>query len=465
MKNFFFVAGFLLLLVQAAAQTVKLTRGEFGIHPVLSNNGVKNVYPVTLSLELIGRPPQTLPDTIEVDFKMYATSKVKLTSPVKTIVIVATDWPDTAKQLKKTIEVEATATSDFDSDELGYFTLGKASGSLQINECAECSFTIRVTKGSVYDYTKPFWVEVGANFDLVDGPEPNNFFAGVFFSKRDIRPVFYRSSKKVSEKSKDTSRKKFANYRRDSNLAVFAGVFESKTITSVAEQRFALRQYYDSSSFMPDAGDSLKVFTGIGKKVTKRTVRNVGLFYSPQVRLTNSSANANGFHVFASLWTELQWQRIEEETEFQQYRKMDSAVKHRDSILYDGKYNVANFKKERDVRSHYLGLGLPIFFKEAIQQNDNVHLFLNPVFGFTNQPTEAYLSTLEAYESNTAKADRPKRGWQPFYAFQFRLNEEKYGLSFTGEVRGLLKRDNQPFVSLALSKKFDLTKFIEFGSN
>lgn len=57
------------------------------------------------------------------------------------------------------------------------------------------------------------------------------------------------------------------------------------------------------------------------------------------------------------------------------------------------------------------------------------------------------------------------RNWYAFYLVQFRLNEEQYGLSFSGEVRGLLKKNSPPVITLVLSKKFDLAKLIEFTTH
>ena len=59
--------------------------------------------------------------------------------------------------------------------------------------------------------------------------------------------------------------------------------------------------------------------------------------------------------------------------------------------------------------------------------------------------------------TNGVGFQQPKRNWNPFALVQFRLNEEKYGISITGEVRSMLMRDAKPVVSLALSKKFDLS--------
>ncbi len=295
------------------------------------------------------------------------------------------------------------------------------------------------------DYSqKPFWMEIGANFDLIDGLQPNNFFSGVFFQKRDIRPVFKQSTR-----------------AEDKNLAVFAGIYESKTITNTQEQNYSLRSYYDSSSFIPDISDSIKIFRGVGTYINKRVVKNVGLFFSPQVRLTNGSANEDGLHIFGSLWFDLQWQRVDEDRQFSQIKKLDS---FRIPIENISDFDNPNFKKETDIRTHYIGVGLPIFFKQSWPTGETVHLFLNPVIGTTSQSTKSYLEELSKAESKGLPL--PHKKWNPFYIVQFRLNEEKYGISFTGEVRGLLNYNNPsnpPYISLALSKKFDLTKFIEFN--
>lgn len=141
-----------------------------------------------------------------------------------------------------------------------------------------------------YNPNKPFWIEIGSNFDLLDGLEPNNLFAGVFFHKRDIRKL---SLKKEKNRRIWTKEQK--------NLGVFAGVFESKTISTLTKGDFGLRQYYDSSSFtpaVPNQPDSIWIFRGTGPIANIQTVRNVGLFFSPQLRLSNGSANEDGLHFF-----------------------------------------------------------------------------------------------------------------------------------------------------------------------
>jgi hypothetical protein len=296
---------------------------------------------------------------------------------------------------------------------------------------------------SKYNPNKPFWVEVGANFDLIDGLRPNNPFFGVFFNKRDIRPLSFRGSPAVQQN------------KAQNNLGIFAGVFESRTVTVRQTDDFFIRTYFDNSSFISGKPDSIKLYKDAGKYAVKKSVNNIGLFFSPQLRLTAHSANEDGLHVFFSAWIELQWQQIKIQNDFTNLVRVDSQVVGMNKMDSINATTVNSVNSEFDIRSHYFGIGFPIFFRE-----DNVHLFINPVIGFSNQPTSKYFDQLQL--NSKLQNATPERKWSPFYAMQFRLNEEKYGISFTGEVRGLLCRDNPPFVSLALSKKFDLKKFLEF---
>lgn len=353
-----------------------------------------------------------------------------------TLNIPASDWPLTATPVEKTYLLYIRTTgraSRMNGDQVGQ---------IEITGHPISHHVLRYSNGAIaintkYDPSKSFWVEIGSNFDLVDGLEANNLFSGVFFHKRDIRPLKRNGGR---------------------NVGVFAGIYESKTATNETEQNFSIRQFYDSSSFSSSDPAKMKIYNGVGNYITRRTVKNVGLFFSPQVRISNLSANEDGLHFFFSLWFDLQWQRIMEEKNFKVSTVLDTT---KVDIATIGDYDISNFKKSIDIRSHYIGFGFPIFFRETTKQDDIVQLFINPVFGLSSQPTTDYLNRIEhATDKDLSTIKRP---WSPFYTVQFRLNEEKYGISFTGEVRGLLKNNNKPLVSLALSKKFDLTKFMEFS--
>lgn len=417
------------------------------LKPHYSKTATSHIDTVHLQVVLTGGFDTTNPEnnTLLLEIARFNLPNKPRIADSAHITFPANAWPVDGSKKDTTIIINLITESFRDSlknDEAGH---------LFIKGHPDTFHTLRLTNTALevntkFDPNKSFWVEVGSNFDLIDGPKPNNFFTGVFLYKRDIRPIFYR------KKDKD----------RVKNLAMFAGVYESKSITSETQQSFSSLQYYDSTSLQTNKADTMKVFDAVGNYVSRRTVRTVGLFISPQVRLTNGDANNDGLHLFASFWMELQWQKIEEEVQFAQLKKMDSSYMPIRYVIDSSNISASgSIKKETDLRSHYFGFGLPVFLRETVGK-DVVHLFVNPVIGASNQPSSQFQIQQPATEFKQIMG--PRREWSPFYLIQFRLNEETYGLSFTGEVRGLLKSNNKPTVSLALSKKFNLSRFMEFNN-
>jgi len=108
-------------------------------------------------------------------------------------------------------------------------------------------------------------------------------------------------------------------------------------------------------------------------------------------------------------------------------------------------------------------------------------MYINGVYGITSQrfvlvdnssPLNAnqYSQTVQninpAYSSNVDGMSlinfaQPKSRWNSFYLIQYRLTEMKYGITFSGEVRGLTLNGSKPAITLALSKKFDLSALLK----
>jgi hypothetical protein len=295
-----------------------------------------------------------------------------------------------------------------------------------------------------YNPNKPFWVEFGANFDLLDKLQTNNLYGAVIMHKRDV-----------------------ASLGGKRNITLFGGVYEAKTVSNEQAFNFANFQYLDNTAFAPpsSAADTAYIVrrdTGTMTRTT--TVTNLGLFISPQIRLTNGSADANGLHVFASLWVEMVWQRSTTTYDYSKTGHYDSFLVPRSAAVFN-QYSAKPTTLQGDFRSHFFGLGLPLYLKSG-----NANLYLNSVIGISNQPGLYYNTRPDTTRDvESMRFFQPVRfnlsgaiTWRPFYLFQFRLNEEKFGISFTGEVRGTLARDYKPYLTLALSKKFDLTKLLEF---
>lgn len=366
------------------------------------------------------------------------------------------DWPITGKQAEVTqlLQLEFDSQADVTNDEIGQIIITNHPASPHYLVVSNDAIPV----SSKYKPNKPFWVEIGANFDLIDGIQPNSPFFGVFFHKHDIRPLWLGNTRLFGNKKVE-----ILDNQAQNNIGMFAGVFGSKTISTNTTADFFQRSYFNNNSFLPGKPDSIRIYKDAGQYAVKRSVRNIGLFMSPQLRLTHKSANTDGLHLFFAPWIELQWQKVTQEIDFSNLVKIDSTVIHVskiDSAVKSSNGLINDAKTETDIRSHYFGIGFPIFFRETAG-DVNVHLFVNPVIGYSNQPTVTYFDELQKYSTKTA-TNVPSRAWNWFYAVQFRLNEEKYGISFSGEVRGLLKKDNPPFVTLLLSKKFDLAKFLEF---
>lgn len=403
--------------------TVTLMNSDTSYNPIITKDDVNRIYSVKLHFHANGTPGK---DTIQVPLEID-TLDAKAVHPklqTSTVTIQPDDWThkDDKDNIEKIVKFQMSSVSTFEHD-VSFFIRQKGD--------AANPAEVRITTIGLYNPNKPFWVEIGANFDFADGLKPNNFFGGVFLNKRDIRPIF--TGKKLRP---DKPRR----------LGLFAGVFESKTISDVSTDAFSVQKYYNDRSTRLTRHDSVGAFIDTGVIKTTQVVKNIGLFFSPQVRLTNGSANADGLHVAASAWLELQWQTISttidytgmlpSDTTYVPHSALDSTIKRR------------KFGSSQDIRSHYFGLGLPIYFKEG-----DANVFFNPVIGLSNQPSSQDLKNF---------TDSTHRHYQLFYIFQFRLNEEHFGIAFTGEVRGLIVPNSKPLVSLALTKKFDLSKFLQF---
>jgi hypothetical protein len=99
-------------------------------------------------------------------------------------------------------------------------------------------------------------------------------------------------------------------------------------------------------------------------------------------------------------------------------------------------------------------------------------LYVNTVLGASTQKFIAVqnpAATNRYYKPNSNPLTNafayPTHNWNAFYLFQFRLNEEKAGISFTGDVRGFLLPDSKPVISLSLSKKINIVNLYNSIAN
>ena len=430
-----FACAFLFITLALPAQQVQIKKGQsFATSPNFSEKNKVQFDTVPVALEFTADMGDSdilflidagnLPGHPQLIFPHLhiPAGRGKANSTLDTLVILSTTrCPDTLSQ-----------------DEFGYL---KVAGS------PEQFLTLRMVARRQYETRKPFWVEMGANLDLVDGLKPNNLFAGIILYNRDVRALTHRIGYDSTQKW--GHRTQWAHNEGPKNLGLYAGVFESKAVSTVFNSNPQSIAYTTSRSLSHPSRDSAYLFKDTGEVKLNQQIRNIGLFFSPQIRLSRGSANEDGMHFFVSGWFEIQWQQISNSFDYSGLKRIDSIPI---PLTQLGAYSVLKNSTSYEVYTHYEGIGLPVFFQEK-----EVNCFINPVVGISNQLSSSVLrQQLETDQGIT------QRQWSPFYAVQFRLNEEHYGFAFSGEVRGLLKPSDKPFVTLVLSKKFSISKLLEF---
>lgn len=276
----------------------------------------------------------------------------------------------------------------------------------------------------------PFWVELGSNFDLLDNIKSSNFYAGIYMFDKDVT--------------------RFGDKTKQNNISFTAGVYESQAVSTSASA---------SNGFVYQTHDT--VLRNFGVVKASSTIKTIGIAFAPLLRINAGKTDANGFHWFFNfLYSELLWQTIA--TNFTYPSSKDTIlIKKQVSSLYPFKETNKNY----DFRSHYLGIGFPLYIKE-----DNYNLYINDVIGFTSQKyfifnnksnQENTLDPLSRNYINDLTFATPKTLWSPFVLLQFRLNEVSYGITFSGEIRELLLLNAKPVITLALSKKFNLDQVLK----
>ncbi len=305
---------------------------------------------------------------------------------------------------------------------------------------------------------QPFWAEIGTNFDLLDNLKTNNFYAGVYMFDKDIANINFQWLLKKAKRSKES---------RPNNISFSGGVYESQSVSIRSINN--VFDYKDGASEILDTATgsikSYKTYRDTGNISATTSIKRVGLFISPMFRITNGKTDANGAHLFIAPYIEMLWQRISAKVDYTKANKTYTITTDTGKlakIRFDAlPYKTQSF--DFDFRSHYLGLGVPLYIKE-----NGFNLFFNPVFGATTQGFTIFanqanpnkyteINQLTTGYNDILNIKRNKSTWHGFYMFQFRLNEVAYGITFSGEIRGITIHESQPVITLALSKKFNLT--------
>ncbi len=298
-------------------------------------------------------------------------------------------------------------------------------------------------KPGTYTNDMPFWMEMGSNFDLLNF-KPNHLYAGILAFEKDLTYIDVIGL--------------------SIPVSFTGGVYESKS-SSASNPSVQTGTFKTANSLINVAGKGYPYYTSIDSASASLTVQTTSMFFSTLLRLNQIPSKTNGFHIYASVYAEMLWQNVTSNITHSKI-KTDS-VNYASSLTAVNTYPSypQNSSLNYDFRSHYFGLGMPIYIKQ-----DDYTFFMNPVIGRTNQkftfsqeePAPYNTATQREYEYPNPAVGFviPTKAWNTFYIAQFRLTSEYYGVSLTGEVRGLFLHQNKPIVSLAISKKFDIGKVL-----
>ena len=118
--------------------------------------------------------------------------------------------------------------------------------------------------------------------------------------KRDLKKFFNKKNLKYHKAE-----------TKNSNISIFAGIYESKTTSDSSTRSInGTYKYFDRYSIDLVRNDSFPAFTDTGSLRHKTATKNISLFLSPSIRITNGSADSDGLHVFVSFfWFEMLWSR------------------------------------------------------------------------------------------------------------------------------------------------------------
>ena len=297
---------------------------------------------------------------------------------------------------------------------------------------------IRLTEKGMYNRIYPFWVDLGTNFDLLNGIQANNLYAGVYGYVKDVARIGGSGR---------------------NNLSILAGVYEGKSISTGSSSDSGL-VYRDGTSYIPSASNNnmFPYYQDTGTIKNTVSITSMGIFLSPQLRLTTGPAEDFGLHMFVSFYTEVLWQKVNNSFDYSGTNRAQTLYADTPALYH---YPFKENSLSADYRSHYVGFGMPLLIRNKI-----FTLYVAPTFGWTNQrfvlvadnwSTSGAYKKQGNYLANSGGFAQPACTWNPFYLITFRLNEEKYGISVTGEVRSILLRDSKSAITISLSKKFDLS--------
>lgn len=259
----------------------------------------------------------------------------------------------------------------------------------------------------IISHYEDFLVTIGANFDFAEGLEANSLYAKVSV----FRP----------------------NLTVNQRIGIYTGLYQNNFF-SIDSSTLGFNINYLSEFSV----DSISFVSNRVSYKSNNSSKNLSLFISIPVRLTSLGSSFNLY--FAPEFELLKVNNVIT----RQYQVFDSdTFLNKPWAFYrgvvDATTDLVNINQDKSIEQSYIkNFGLASFI--LTYENERNMIFLSGTLwgiGKLNNGRE-----------------------KSFYQYKFEIVETKYGISLGGEFRGFYGEN--PFISIHLSKLFNLSKLIDF---
>lgn len=264
-----------------------------------------------------------------------------------------------------------------------------------------------------YDYN--FFL--GANFDMQTQLKTESYYAEIDVFLPDL--VTLKKNK--------------------SSFGLQAGIYKNNNVRKELENSVSrpIFEIVDSLSTV----DSVTVIENRALQTPNVSTSNLG-FYGRVLFNLHENKKRN-FRAFLALHAEL-IQRTQTITyESENLIRINQSIMPRDSLRNNAVLlsRILNNGPDTDrFYSSFFGAGIPLRYS-----GKSIEVSINPVFGFGD------------------KGARVRGGdtFKSFFLAQFHLMEKEHGLRISGEIRKYFNANQNPFVVINLSKRFDISKLLD----
>ncbi|PRX53825.1 hypothetical protein [Flagellimonas meridianipacifica] len=283
-------------------------------------------------------------------------------------------------------------------------------------ELADDEMIVKIeNKEKTKDYDYNFFI--GANFDLQNQLSTESYYAEIDVFLKELIPL----------------------KRKNNFLGVRAGLYKNNSVGRLLENSFSrdVFQVLDSLT----VGDTLTLQQRNVRQTPRVSSSNLG-FYGELLFNMYKNEKKN-FQAFLAFHAELIERTITTEFEEGNFLDLGQFQITQDSLRLDRALQariLSNGPRTEKFYSSFFGLGTPLLYSSK-----SIEIFINPVFGFGDT------------------GDRFSRDgtFKSFFLAQFHLLEQKHGIKLSGEIRKYFNANQNPFVVINLSKRFNITSLLD----